>query len=326
MPSDLRELLRELDTAGKRAGGFLPRRGHCERHNDHVRLTISRCFCAASSCQTSIRRRCLLWLHDQGWFDQVKGAVEAAGKQWASELNNLYVSGHIARALLTCDPNFASDERDARNTLRAQFPPRATDITTTEFLTAVKRVLKLKGRDGRIPCTILVLDEVQQYIGDSNDRSTLVTEVTEALCKQLDSHVLVVASGQSALTATPKLQKLTDGTIRVQLSDQDVEAVVRKVLLQKKPASISGVRDSLEKHGGEISRQLHGTRIGETAQDRDVIVDDYPLLPVRRRFWEHCFRAVDAAGTHSQLRSQLRIFHDAVARISDRPSHCSPWR
>ncbi|MDB4990211.1 MAG: hypothetical protein JWN04_5389, partial [Myxococcaceae bacterium] len=58
--------------------------------------------------------------------------------------------------------------------------------------------------------------------------------------------------------------------------------------------------------------------IGESAQDRDVIVDDYPLLPVRRRFWEHCFRAVDAAGTHSQLRSQLRIIHDAVARLSDR--------
>jgi len=30
----------------------------------------------------------------------------------------------------------------------------------------------------------------------------LVTEVTEALSKQLDSHVIVVASGQSALTAS----------------------------------------------------------------------------------------------------------------------------
>jgi hypothetical protein len=88
--------------------------------------------------------------------------------------------------------------------------------------------------------------------------------------------------------------------------------------LQKKPASISTVREFLEKHGGEVSRQLQGTRIGETAQDRDFIVDDYPLLPVRRRFWEHCFRAVDAAGTHSQLRSQLRIIHDAVARLCDR--------
>ena len=56
----------------------------------------------------------------------------------------------------------------------------------------------------------LVLDEMQQYIGDSNERSVLVTEVTEAVSKQLDSAVMIVASGQSALTDVPLLQKLMD--------------------------------------------------------------------------------------------------------------------
>jgi hypothetical protein len=321
MPDELRELLRELDTAGKRAGGLLAAAGALPSGTtDHVRLTILAVLMRGVGLPAQYpQAQFCLWLHDQGWFGKVKVAIEGAAKQWQSELNNLYVSKHIANALLACDASFASTEAEVRNTLKAQFPPRNTDITTEEFLTAVKRVMKLAGRDGRTPLTLLVLDEVQQYIGDSNDRSTLVTEVTEALSKQLDSHVLVVASGQSALTATPKLQKLTDRyTIRVQLSDQDVETVIRKVLLQKKAASISTVKDFLEKHGGEVSRHLQGTRIGEIAQDREVIVDDYPLLPVRRRFWEHCFRAVDAAGTHSQLRSQLRIIHDAVARLSDR--------
>ncbi len=321
MPDELRSLLRELDTAGKRAGGLLAAAGALPSGTtDHVRLTILAVLLRGVGLPDQYpQTQFCLWLHDQGWFAKVKGAVEGAGKQWKSELNNLYVSKHIANALLACDPGFASTEAEARNTLKAQFPPRNTDITTEEFLTAIKRVLKLVGRDGRTPLTLLVLDEVQQYIGDSNDRSTYVTEVTEALSKQLDSHVLVIASGQSALTSVPRLHKLMDRyTIRVQLSDQDVEAVIRKVLLQKKAASISTVKDFLEKHGGEISRQLQGTRIGESAQDREVIVDDYPLLPVRRRFWEHCFRAVDAEGTHSQLRSQLRIIHDAVSRISDR--------
>jgi hypothetical protein len=321
MPDDLRDLLRELDTAGKRSGGLLAAAGALPSGTtDHVRLTILAVLLRGVGLPDQYpQAQFCLWLHDQGWFDSIKKAVEAAGKQWPSELNNLYVSGLIARALLVCDPKLAGTEADVHNMLMAQFPPRSTDITTDEFLTAFKRALKLVGRSGRLPCTILVLDEVQQYIGDSNDRSTLVTEVTEALSKQLDSTVLVVASGQSALTSASKLQKLLDRyTIRVQLSDQDVEAVIRKVLLQKKPASISAVRDFLDKHGGEVSRQLQGTRIGESAQDRDVIVDDYPLLPVRRRFWEHCFRAVDAAGTHSQLRSQLRIIHDAVARLGGR--------
>lgn len=321
MPDEVRSLLRELDIAGKRAGGLLAAAGALPSGTmDYVRLTILSILLRSVGLPDQYpQAQFCLWLHDQGWFDKVRNSIESAGKQWNSELNNLYVSGHIAKALLACDSSFGATEADVRNTLKTQFPPRTVDITTDEFLTTFKRGLKLVGRDGRLPCTILVLDEVQQYIGDSNDRSTLITEVTEALSKQLDSHVLVVASGQTALTAVPKLHKLMDRyTIRVQLSDQDVEAVIRQVLLQKKPTSITKVREFLDSHAGEISRQLQGTRIAESTQDREVIADDYPLLPVRRRFWEHCFRAVDAAGTHSQLRSQLRIIHDAVSRLSER--------
>lgn len=322
MPDELRSLLRELDTAGKRAGGLLAAAGALPSGTtDHVRLTIlAVLFRGVGLPDQYPQAQFCMWLHDQGWFAAVKAAVDATGKVWTSELNNLYVSGHIARALVACDPNFAASEADARHTLKTQFPPRTSDLTTEEFLTAFKRALKLVGRDGRLPCTVLVLDEVQQYIGDSNDRSTLVTEATEAICKQLDSHVMLIGSGQSALTQVRLLHKLMDRfRINVQLSDQDVEAVIRKVLLQKKAASVAIVRDFLDTHGGEVSRQLQGTRIGESAQDREIMADDYPLLPVRRRFWENCFRAVDAAGTHSQLRSQLRIIHDAVARLSDRP-------
>jgi hypothetical protein len=131
---------------------------------------------------------------------------------------------------------------------------------------------------------------------------------------------MVVAAGQSALTEIQLLTYLLDRfTIRVPLSDAEVETVTRKVLLQKKPTAVADVRALLDKHAGEVSRQLQGTRIGETIEDRAIIVDDYPMLPVRRRFWENCFRQIDAAGTSSQLRSQLRIIHDAVANVSERP-------
>lgn len=321
LPDEIRELLRELDTLGKRSGGLLAAAGALPSGTtDNVRLTIlSILFRAVGLPDQYPQAQFCLWLKDEGWLDSVKTAVESAGKAWSSELNNLYVSGLIARALLDCDRKLGNSEAEVRNTLKAQFPPRTSDITTQEFVAAVRRVLKLVGRDGRIPCTVLVLDEVQQYIGDSNDRSVIVTEVAEAVSKQLDSHVLLVASGQSALSATPLLQKLNDRfPIRVQLSDQDVENVIRKVLLQKRPTAVNDVRELLEKHSGEVSRQLQGTRISESASDRDTIVGDYPLLPTRRRFWEHCFRAVDAAGTHSQLRSQLKIVHDSMAKISSK--------
>jgi hypothetical protein len=322
MPDELRELLRELDTAGRRAGGLLAAAGSLPSGTtDQVRLTILGILMRAVGLPEQYpQARFCLWLHSQGYFDNVKKSVEAAGKAFDKELNNLYVSGPIAKALLSCDKDYASSEAEARQTLRASYPPMARDITTEEFLTTVKDALKLYGHDGRTPCTLLILDEVQQYIGESNDRSVLVTEVAEAVSKQLDSHVMIVGAGQSALTDVPLLQKLMDRfTIRVPLSDAEVEQVTRKVLLHKKPASVADVRKLLDANAGEISRQLQGTRIGEVVEDRAIIVEDYPLLPVRRRFWENCFRQIDAAGTHSQLRSQLRIIYDAIKKISDRP-------
>ena len=322
IPEELNALLRELDGEGKRAGGLLAAAGSLPGGTmDNVRSTILGILLRATDLPEQYpHARFCLWLHSQGHFDSVKAAIEAADKSFDRELNNLYVSGRIARAVIDCDPAFANGEAEAKQLIKAQFPPQASDITTQEFLRTAKDALELVSRNGRLPCTLIVLDEVQQYVGESNDRSVLVTEVAEAVEKQLDSHVMIVGAGQSALTDLPLLQKLMDRfTIRIPLSDAEVENVTRKVLLQKQYSAIGDVRDLLDKHSGEISRQLQGTRLGEIAEDRTVLVDDYPLLPVRRRFWEECFRQIDAAGTSSQLRSQLRIIHDALAKLSDKP-------
>src|SRR5690606_30142584 len=46
---------------------------------------------------------------------------------------------------------------------------------------------------------------------------------------------------------------------------------------------------------------------------------DYPLLPVRRRFWEKVLRIVDTTGTASQLRNQLKVIHEAAQATADLP-------
>ena len=182
-----------------------------------------------------------------------------------------------------------------------------------------QQVLKRACKGGKLPCTVFILDEVQQYIGTSVDRSVTITEIAEVLSKQLDSQVMLVGAGQSALSGQQLLAKMLDRfLIRIQLSDADVEVVTREVLLQKKPTARAEVERLLSQNAGEVSRQLQGTKIGQRTSDQDIIVDDYPLLPVRRRFWEECFRQVDAAGTQSQLRSQLGIIHESLEHLADR--------
>lgn len=88
-------------------------------------------------------------------------------------------------------------------------------------------------------------------------------------------------------------------------------------MLKKKPSAVPTVKKLLEDHSGEVERQLANTMIAFTTRDRQFIVQDYPILPVRRRFWERVLRAVDTAGTGAQLRNQLWIVYDAVQKTAD---------
>ena len=322
LPQDVRSALRELDIAGRKSGGLLAAAGTLPSGtSDLVRQSVlAILFRAVDLPDQYPLAQFQLWLEEQGFLATLKGAVEAAGKPWQKELGDLYVSPIIREALLRCDPHIASSKAQVGETLRKQFPPRTADLTSTEFLSMFQRVLKRASKDGKLPCTAFILDEVQQYIGNSVERSVTITEVAEVLSKQLDSQVMLVGAGQSALPDQALFAKMLDRfLIRVQLSDTDVEVVTRKVLLQKQPTARSEVEKLLSRHAGEVSRQLQGTKIGERTSDQQTIIDDYPLLPVRRRFWEECFRQVDAAGTQSQLRSQLAIIHESLERLGGCP-------
>ena len=171
-----------------------------------------------------------------------------------------------------------------------------------------------------MPCTVIVLDEVQQYIGDGTNRSYVVQDLVETCSKRFGDRLLFVGTGQTALSGTPALQRLQGRfRVNVELSDQDVETVIRRVVLAKREDRVNDVQAALEASAGEIDRHLTGSRISPRGEDKQVLVEDYPLLPVRRRFWEHTLRAVDRAGTAGQLRTQLRMVYDAIRRTADEP-------
>jgi hypothetical protein len=320
LPDGVKAQFRELDTLAARSGkplmvasGAMP-----SGAKDAVRKTVLAILLKAVGMPEKVpQARFCFWLREKGYLDAVRSAVEAEGSRWLEELDELYVSPLIAGAVLEQDPDYAAGNREARDVIRQQYPNSDSDITTAEFVQLARKALAPDG--GELPHTMLVLDEVQQYIGDSNDRATDFVEVAEALQTELDSRVMLVASGQSALSSeTPQLQKLKDRfRVTVQLSDTDVETVIRKVILQKRADAQADVQQVLEANAGEVSKQLEGSLIKERTEDRQVAVADYPLLPTRRRFWEECFRSVDVAGTNSQLRSQLRIIFDAVKDIAD---------
>jgi hypothetical protein len=323
LPDDVRNDLTELSTAGKRLGGLWSAAGTlASGKGDAVRLAfLSVLFSSARLPEQYPLARFVIWARENGYLDAVSSAVVAAGKTLDREVHDLYVSPVIARALLDADPSLGGSVKDVRELLKTQFPPTTRDIDRAEMLDVVERVLSLQSSTaGKLPLTLVVLDEMQQYIGDDNDKALDVQFIAEDCSNRFKNQVMIVATGKSGLTATPMLQKLTDRyTLQVALSDKDVETVVREVVLRKRPEHVSALKSTLDGVSGEIDRHLGGTQLAPKAADKADLIADYPLLPTRRRFWELALRAIDRAGKAGVLRTQLRIVHEATACVACEP-------
>ena len=312
LDSEVAELLVALSTQGKRQGGLHAAAGKLGASAESVRLALlSIVFKSKGLPEQYPLAKFVLWLKENGCLEAVSDFVEQKGKTWEKEIAKLYTSPIIWQALIICFPNFDVPQSSVGSLLREQFP-KVSDVSNYEMVQAIEDALSV---DGKFPCTLIALDEVQQYIGENSSRTYQVQEVTEACSKHFAGRLVFVATGQTALAAsTPQLQKLQDRfRISVELSDQDVDTVIRQIILQKKPDAIPQINSVLTSNSGEISRHLRGTRIEHNPTgDKDSLVADYPLLPVRRRFWERILRAVDQAGTQGQLRNQLKVVHEAT--------------
>lgn len=319
LPQGIKDQLVELSTIGKRDG--VPpwsAAGALDRSGDTLNAVFLAIVLGAAGLPTRVApAKVALWLAGKGDLDAVRTHVEAAGADFIEELNEYNLSTRLADAILTVDPSFAASGADVRKSLRSQFPPESA-LNTDETIALFRKVLQHVG-GGAIPPTLIVLDEVQQYISGDGGRAMEVQNLVESVSKEMDGRVLLVATGQQELTADATLQKIQDRfTVKVVLKNQDVDAVVRRVLLNKEPAQRSALESALAGVAGEISRQLVGSKIQHTAQDDVDLVEDYPVLPSRRRFWESVLRQADA-GRAGQLRSQLRIVHDANRLVANKP-------
>jgi hypothetical protein len=322
LPTAIQAHLRELSTAAKRVGGLWSAAGTLgSGAGGSVRLGFLGIILEAAGLPRQYAPAGLaLWLKSEGLYEAAGAHVVEAGKVFLRELHNLYVSPVLAEALIHAGARFGDTPAAVSAALQHQFPT-VDDISDDDLLATFEQVLRLQSNtDGKLPLTLVVLDEMQQYISEDSTKAEHVRQLVEACSSHFSSQVLVVATGQAALITTGTLKKLTDRfSVSVALSDTDVEAVVRKVVLRKKPDAISELEAVLGRYSGEIDSHLGGTRLEAKAADKVDIVADYPLLPTRRRFWERALRAMDKAGKAGVLRTQLKIVHEAARSVADKP-------
>jgi hypothetical protein len=318
LPTSITDLLRELNTRGKRLGGIHAASGTLgSGASGSVRLALLQIvFKSVDLPDKYPVANFVMWLKSEGIYEEVKEKVVNAGYKWEVELANFHVAEGLYKALCEVKPAVFSSSLRVSEVLTKIYP-NVKDISNDDLVNAIKKALL---KEGKFPLTLIALDEVQQFIGEDSELAMAVQELVETCSKNFSGKLLFIGTGQTAVTGTPSLQRLEGRfPIRIELSDNDVDTVIREVILAKQPNAISEIDKVMKKNNGEIARHLAGTSIAHRRDDESNFVQDYPILPTRRRFWENTLKVLDRTGTQSQLRNQLNMVHKAIQSNLDKP-------
>lgn len=201
---DIKASLIELSNRSKTYGGLKAVGGTLGAGNtDDVRLAfLQLIFKAEGLPQSLAAAKFVLWLKQNNYLAPVIAHLKKANKNPERELSNFAVSTIIAEALLNLDPKFSTIP-NTQQSLRHQF--RNDSPTIDEVMQLIHQIFSVNDV---MPCTLIVIDEIQQFIGGEVKRAMDVQELVERCSQKFNSRLLIVGTGQSALTGTPNLQRL----------------------------------------------------------------------------------------------------------------------
>ena len=315
IPEEIEAALRELRATAARHGGLHAAGGTLGGGPSSPILATLGIVLQSVGLPVDFRAaRVAFWLSDEGIL---AGVRQRLGDTFDADIRNFVLSSRFHEAVLAEKPSIARNVPELRDYLRANFP-QPPEITVTDLSSVIRRALLLGRKE--LPLTLIVLDEAQQFIRDDPTRGLDVQNIAERLSSDFDGRLLLVCTGQAALTEIPNLQKLLGRfSVRVSLGEADMDAVIRKTVLRKKPAATKPLREMLDERAGEISRQLKGSRLAHSHDDDNDAVLDWPLLPARRRVWERILRSLDRSGLAGTLRTQLGVSLEAAQAVADRP-------
>lgn len=318
LPESVTDKLFELNTCQNRIGRLSISGTLKDFPSDDIRYAFFQFFLKGLGLPTQFHQfKFIYWLKQEGIYDDLENYIISEGKDFKKEYQNFLISPFISKGILKLKPDFAETEAQVREYLKANFV-RVNKISREDLLSTIKdEVIPLFYET--IPCILIVLDEVQQFIGSDGNKTIEVQNLAQDLSNGFDGKLLLVATGQNSLSETPYLQPLNDRfKVKVFLSDQDVETVTRKTVLDKKPSARKDLKSLMEKSSGEIARNMQNTAFAYQSKDEANLVADYPILPSTRKFWKKVLDIIDTAGTQGQLRSQLRIVDESVKEIAEK--------
>ena len=171
LPADVKDLLKELDTAGKQKGGAFAAAGILESTPaEQLPKGIVAIVYEALGLTTDIgTAEFVLWMRRKGLEAKVKKDIEAAGFKFEDELDSFRVSSDIAESICKHDSTLGKTADDVLDKLNTQFP-KDVSVDIDRMVKSINQAVADRFA-GKFPCMLLIIDEAQQSLGIDPDRT-----------------------------------------------------------------------------------------------------------------------------------------------------------
>ncbi|HZF47702.1 MAG TPA: BREX system P-loop protein BrxC [Polyangiaceae bacterium] len=277
LSADLRKAWSEL-IAGKKPIAVAFDIGAVARDAEHVHATIVRQvqirlnYCSTSSLVAGFELKLELDNHYEAFLEAASRVLK---RPWSELKDTQLADTHFSHAMHALDPE---RYREPTTWLDSQaFAQSDQGMAVTEAVRAIENMLE-KRAPGRT--LFIVVDEVSQYVHDSEDRMLKLQSFVAELGARLKGNVWLLATGQQKLDdaaglALAKMKDRFPQRLRVHLSTANIRDVVHRRLLKKASQHERTLRDLFQKHRPALALYGYGC---EDITEEDF-VEVYPMLP-----------------------------------------------
>jgi energy-coupling factor transporter ATP-binding protein EcfA2 len=265
-------------------------------------------------------------LSDKGRYEEFKEKFEEAyGDSWENSRNDFdFIQDDIVDVL--SDMGFMSEDA-ARNW--CEKASGTYQISIEDFAKRVKKYIDSKGNNHHV---VFAVDEVGQYIGDNRALMLNLQTLEEDLGRECMGKAWIIVTSQQDIDSVVKVIGNDFSKIqgrfdtRLSLSSANVDAVIKKRILEKKDTAaqmlrlLYGQKQTIIENrivfSGSVERKLYSS-----AQD---FADVYPFIPYQFNLLASVLTAIrthGASGKHLSEgeRSMLAMFKESAAAWGGMP-------
>jgi hypothetical protein len=243
----------------------------------------------------------------QEFKDQIK---EISGKDWVEVRRSLlFAKKPISKALFSLFPESFNSEDEAK--IEFEKYGEKIELSSSKLAKKITDHVKLLEKNGEpSPHIVFIIDEMGQYIGDSDDLLLELQTLSEDFGRIGLGRIWLIITSQEKLDQVIEgvkvkqegYKKIMDRfETKLHLTSENIVAVLEERILKKKEAAIPEISSTYSKYQGTIAyaSKLEGANHPLIPCTHDNFITSYPFLPYQLEITQQIFANIRSLAGHS---------------------------